>query len=134
MLQDYDWPGNVRELRHVVEAALALGGVHVVDRDAVELAINAGGHALLDGLGTEERQRLLAALDELGWDTARVAKRFGVHRVTVYRRMYRLGIKRSRNAGAERSAIAKPDPDSVQLPPCLTPSGEWGRQHHTEAG
>jgi transcriptional regulator of acetoin/glycerol metabolism len=40
------------------------------------------------------RQELLDLLRSCEWDTAEAGRRLGVHRVTIYRRMQRLAIRR----------------------------------------
>lgn len=42
-----------------------------------------------------EREALLVALDASGWNIARTAEQLGVSRMTLYRRLHRLGISRS---------------------------------------
>jgi DNA-binding NtrC family response regulator len=90
ILQAHSWPGNVREVRHVVEAMLTLtdGGIVRVDDVAPLLA---GAAAPLRARRRREDERLLAMLDATAWDVDEVARRLGVHRATVYRRLKRLG-------------------------------------------
>jgi transcriptional regulator of acetoin/glycerol metabolism len=47
----------------------------------------------------QERDELVTTLAAHGWDTARAAAVMGVHRVTIYRRMRRLGIRPPRFGG-----------------------------------
>jgi two-component system NtrC family response regulator len=105
LLQGRSWPGNVRELRQVVDAAFVFGR-GMLDRRAVELALEhrpatptsvpaSPTHASRsDGSNyvSMERMRLVEALDQSSWDTALVAREFGVHRSTLYRRLKRLNI------------------------------------------
>jgi DNA-binding NtrC family response regulator len=91
----HEWCGNVRELRSIVDSALILGdGVRLYEanvRAAFELS---GFHSHAPAEADAEARELTANLDACKWDTAVVAARLGVHRVTVYRRMQRLGISR----------------------------------------
>lgn len=95
-LRSYRWPGNVRELRHAVAAAIALSAHPVVDRATVRTVL--GYTRQRDGGPTDAREmarrRLVEVLERCDWDTARAAEHFGVHRVTIYRRMHRLGVPR----------------------------------------
>src|SRR5688572_12521334 len=99
-LERHDWPGNVRELQQVVARAITLSSHRELTQSDIEDAIDAGGivHSAVPlslGVTQEQcvaRRRLLEALSEHGWDKARVANELGVHPVTVYRQMRRLGI------------------------------------------
>ncbi|MBV9107954.1 MAG: sigma-54-dependent Fis family transcriptional regulator [Gemmatimonadetes bacterium] len=88
-LQEHDWPGNVRELKYVVERAVAFAADGAVD--AFELKLGRSSDA---GERMAERDELLALLAACGWDTEAAARRLGVHRATIYRRMERLEIVR----------------------------------------
>jgi DNA-binding NtrC family response regulator len=113
-LMKYPWPGNVRELRHVLQSAVVLGeGTRVTARDVTAaLALTAVTEVSCES--HEERQSLLSLLDACAWDTARVADRAGVHRVTIYRRMERLGITPRRPVGrrASDAEVARPRAES----------------------
>jgi DNA-binding NtrC family response regulator len=96
-LARHDWPGNVRELRHVLARAAVFAEGEPIERMPVREAIqNAREPLPRPSAGHDElaRRRLVAVLDEAGWDTAVVATTLGVHRATVYRHMSSLGIKR----------------------------------------
>ncbi len=103
-LMDYCWPGNVRELENAIEHAfvtcpageIGLFDLPVEVRKAelsrevcVERRAGPAGPARARGTTREE---LLALLEECGWNKAEVARRLGVDRSTVWRRMKRLGI------------------------------------------
>jgi sigma-54 dependent transcriptional regulator, flagellar regulatory protein len=93
-LRSHDWPGNVRELRHVIESAATLCGGDVLGREDVASVIRrrrAQPEVIEDSFS---RRRLIEVLEQCGWDANEAARRLGVHRVTVYRRMRRLGISR----------------------------------------
>jgi DNA-binding NtrC family response regulator len=97
-LQSHAWSGNVRELRNVVERAVAFAadGWVAAGELAAHLHVPAAPSAPGDG---GERAELVALLVRCGWDTGEAARRLGVHRATVYRRMERLGIARPRRQG-----------------------------------
>ena len=59
--------------------------------DAFELELGTSSAA---GARIAERDELLALLAACGWDTEAAARRLGVHRATIYRRMERLEIVR----------------------------------------
>ena len=90
-LQQHWWPGNVRELRHVVEAALvmnALGCVKVGD----VLALTRATPPVRRARRQRQHEVLLDILKQVEWDIDRAARRLGVHRATVYRRLKQLGV------------------------------------------
>jgi transcriptional regulator of acetoin/glycerol metabolism len=89
MLCSHHWPGNLRELRNVLEYAAA-----VCSGNRIEPADLPDGMAMPDSLeaaGTPARQ-LDALLRECRWNVTLAASRLGVARMTLYRRMKRLGI------------------------------------------
>jgi DNA-binding NtrC family response regulator len=100
-LERHHWPGNVRELQHVVGRAIALSTRRQLTEGDIIEAINAGamcerGSTMFSRASVHaesvERRRLLHVLTEHGWDKPRVAAELGIHPVTLYRRMRRLGI------------------------------------------
>jgi len=112
-LQAHDWPGNVRELKNVVERAVALGEGETLHADDVEVHLRrrAAPAPHLAPAADRERDDLLALLARCAWDTAEAARRLGLHRATVYRRMERLGIARPPRALAGAGGrVAHRDP------------------------
>jgi DNA-binding NtrC family response regulator len=95
-LQSRAWPGNVRELKHVVECAMAFATTSVIRREDVAAVSHVGNArdsiAIPDANG--ERQRLIALLERYDWNVAHTAVVLGVHRVTLFRWLRRLGIQR----------------------------------------
>ncbi|UXH77144.1 sigma-54-dependent transcriptional regulator [Roseateles amylovorans] len=104
-----DWPGNVRELKAVVDAAAALllPGQQELDADALCLAAgetpssvpaasaasdDAGG--LLDQALTELERRLISeAMQASGGNQSEAARRLGISRVGLIKKLNRLGLK-----------------------------------------
>jgi transcriptional regulator of acetoin/glycerol metabolism len=59
-------------------------------------SVPASGAAPAGGEGAPgEREELLRALEASSWNVARTALQLGVSRMTLYRRIHRLGIERS---------------------------------------
>jgi DNA-binding NtrC family response regulator len=91
----YDWPDNVRELRQAVECALVLGDGEHIDANGLRLAVDQrrpkSAPVANISLSLDHR-RLVHLLEECAWDTAVAAQRMGVHRSTIYRRMWRFGV------------------------------------------
>jgi transcriptional regulator with GAF, ATPase, and Fis domain len=104
LLQAYSWPGNVRELENEVQRALALaeGGdslsaSHFSERlsgilEPVEATFRAG-ETLRDTLGRIEAWLIRRALDTHGGRRAATARRLGITREGLYKKMKRLGIE-----------------------------------------
>jgi transcriptional regulator with GAF, ATPase, and Fis domain len=109
-LMEHPWPGNVRELRNVVERAILLErGSHIAPGS---LCFD---HALpsMSGdfrppscpeafsLETAEREFILRALKETGWQRNRAAALLGITRATLYAKLKRYDIKAPGAAGKE---------------------------------
>lgn len=92
----YEWPGNVRELENFVERALILGGspdlpdgsaLHGFgDADGRTVDRALAGHWTLDRL---EREYILATLDATGGHQSEAARRLGINRRTIHRKLKR---------------------------------------------
>jgi DNA-binding NtrC family response regulator len=111
-LQAHPWPGNVRELRHVVECALALSDTEVVSVREVECLLGGGDAAVASHREAYEDRALLLALEEANWDVGEAARRLGIHRATIYRRLKRMppavkaGPLPSSSSGGEAPRLA----------------------------
>lgn len=96
LLLDYDWPGNVRELKHVVEAVVVSAGDGVVAGagDVAEFleARGCGAEGTSDPNEVEDRG-VRQALEACGGNKAGAARRLGISRKTLYRRMKELQIE-----------------------------------------
>ncbi len=102
VLRDYGWPGNVRELRAVLERAGALADGGAIESGMIAEAIELGapdvrGAASFplssrSAVELEERDRLVAACEANGWHAGRTAASLGLARVTIYRRLRRMGV------------------------------------------
>ncbi|SFE03635.1 sigma-54-dependent Fis family transcriptional regulator [Roseivivax sediminis] len=85
-LEGRDWPGNIRELAHVLDVAAALAEGAVIDLP--ELPRPSATRCDPEAPGTD----LEALLEACGWNMARAARRLGVNRSTVLRRMRKAGL------------------------------------------
>jgi two-component system NtrC family response regulator len=105
-----DWPGNVRELKAVVESAgaLLLPGQHEVDPELLRLAAGepapaggdpaapapaAGVGALDAALGELELRLVRDAMAAAGGNQSEAARRLGVSRVGLIKKLTRLGLR-----------------------------------------
>jgi DNA-binding NtrC family response regulator len=103
----YDWPGNVRELRTAVEHGVVMAsGAKITLRDLPQTVRNGGGNtpavavgAALSNVPKEERlnvhltEDLLIdqALAETRGNVTQAAKRLGMSRRTLHRRLAQKG-------------------------------------------
>jgi DNA-binding NtrC family response regulator len=105
-LAAHDWPGNVRELRSMVEVAGALAGENPVDSGLLRFA--AGEAELervsatpavaqvgsLDGAVAELETRMLRdALAASGGNQSEAARKLGISRVGLIKKLTRLGLR-----------------------------------------
>jgi formate hydrogenlyase transcriptional activator len=110
-LVHYHWPGNIRELQNVIERAVIVSKgptlkVPVADLEAAPAPVvasrpqpNGHGENLREELGTQERHRIVEALEQSNWVVAGpqgAAARLGMKRSTLQFRMRKLGINVAR--------------------------------------
>jgi two-component system NtrC family response regulator len=108
-LPNQEWPGNVRQLRAVVEAAGALlpPGTDKVDAELLRFAGGSGpfhagaadasvgdGQGLLDAAIAELETRMIGeAMRASGGNQSEAARRLGISRVGLIKKLTRLGLK-----------------------------------------
>ena len=108
----YGWPGNVRELEHAIEAGLHMAkgteitledlpvhlqraaGITPGDGMAVLPPVSVAGGELKAALAATEREAVLAALTQTGWNLSQTARLLGMPRQTLQYRIRILGLKR----------------------------------------
>jgi DNA-binding NtrC family response regulator len=90
-LTAYHWPGNVRELENCILAMLANCEGRVLDaRDipkALRMALHGGPPGTRTPLEEAERAAIVAELEEAGGNIAETARRLGIAKATLYRKM-----------------------------------------------
>ncbi|MCO8146682.1 sigma-54-dependent Fis family transcriptional regulator [Rhodovulum tesquicola] len=80
------WPGNIRELENALDVAIALVEGRVID------LCDLPPPALAAPVPPDPEDDLHAVLAASGWNMARAARRLGVNRSTVMRRVRKLGL------------------------------------------
>lgn len=102
-LMAYAWPGNIRQLRNTLRYAVAvcesnaLSRLHLPDnvlRALDEPAPSAGEPR--SEAETDERRRIIEAMERCGWRATEAAALIGMPRATFYRRLSRYGLVRGR--------------------------------------
>jgi transcriptional regulator with PAS, ATPase and Fis domain len=92
-LMAYDWPGNVRELENAIESAVALSSDSVLTTDDLaSVPKGASAGSLPDGnelvpLAEIERRAIFQALRETESDKLAAARRLGIGKTTLYRKL-----------------------------------------------
>lgn len=93
----YAWPGNVRELGNRVRRAVLLADSPLLGPKDLGLGISTGetGYAKRKRLSDEsdEKGRIVKALEDYGRNLSRVAEALGISRPTLYKKMDKYGLK-----------------------------------------
>ncbi len=106
----YDWPGNVRELENTIEAGLALAPGDRLEASDLRVGTSHSEPvptARVDPQGVPlsldayERLALERALEETGGDAREAARRLGIGRSTLYRKLAKHGIETRSRARAD---------------------------------
>ncbi|MBI4062114.1 MAG: sigma-54-dependent Fis family transcriptional regulator, partial [Elusimicrobia bacterium] len=102
-LRRYRWPGNVRELEHVVERVLIMAsGASISEGDlppemlpdgAASAAKGGGRHETLED---SEKRHVLQAIEDCGGNQVEAAKKLGIARNTLWRKLKAYGIPAKR--------------------------------------
>ena len=105
LLQRYSWPGNVRELVNIVERAVVLSKQPIIGVEDLPEMIRRGVNTpdgaqsrlgaanLKSALANPERQILIEALENNGWNRQNTAEMLGINRTTLYKKMKKYGIE-----------------------------------------
>jgi two-component system nitrogen regulation response regulator NtrX len=97
----YRWPGNARELRNVVErmAILSEGDVLTTATLPLELKLqkeSAPRSSVQEARESAEREHVLRALEEAGWNVSSAARALGMERTNLHKRIRALGLSRGK--------------------------------------
>ncbi|MDR3397409.1 MAG: sigma-54-dependent Fis family transcriptional regulator [Pandoraea sp.] len=96
----YAWPGNVRQMRSVIRTLVALSESGVITPDDLpdelrEAQTRVGAQPPVEApLEAAERQALRATLDACQGQVSAAARKLGVSRNTLYRKLKRFGLLR----------------------------------------
>ena len=95
VLQGYTWPGNVRELENALAHAYVCTTGDLITAEALPEHI-VRGDALFPNAEvevSEERRAIYGALEATRWNKGEAARRLGLSRTTLWRRMRELEIR-----------------------------------------
>lgn len=81
-LQNYSWPGNVRELKHIIERAAILADSYYIKPEHINLP-----GIKIEPLKKLEDIEIKKALKECKGNISEAAKRLGISRATLYRKL-----------------------------------------------
>jgi len=99
-LTSYPWPGNIRELQNFIERSLILTSGNVLECPLASLRNGAETESLGPiTMEDAERDHIRKTLEQTGWVVSGpngAAARLGIKRSTLYFRMQKLGISRTR--------------------------------------
>jgi len=97
LLMAYAWPGNVRELKHAIEFAVIRCSHSIIrPQDLPPEVVNQDERLLVvsseEIVPSHDKEKILSALKQTGGNRSAAAKLLGISRLTLYRRLSRLGI------------------------------------------
>ncbi|MFZ0912928.1 MAG: sigma-54 dependent transcriptional regulator [Candidatus Korobacteraceae bacterium] len=102
LMLNYDWPGNVRELENCIERACttcSLPTIHIADlptqlrnfQAQAKPPIPASDVETITSIAELERQAILHAIEMLQGDKLEAARRLGIGKTTLYRKLKEYG-------------------------------------------
>jgi DNA-binding NtrC family response regulator len=99
VLMGHRWPGNVRELENALEHALVLSrgrpiqASHLPPELSGDAAVAAAGQPSVPLHSPAEKAHLAEALERAGWNRTRAARRLGIDRSTLWRKIREYDLK-----------------------------------------
>jgi transcriptional regulator of acetoin/glycerol metabolism len=91
----YHWPGNVREFKNILEASyINLPSDEITFSDLPKIFIKKINE--MEKLSNCEREKIISTLAETGWNKSKAADKLNWSRMTLYRKMARYNIVKSK--------------------------------------
>jgi transcriptional regulator with PAS, ATPase and Fis domain len=98
-LRRYEWPGNIRQLVNVVEQLMTLVDDHTIKLTHLPNTIKeqktkpvVEGNSLKSERVEHEKLLIQRILEEVDGNKTKAAKRLGIHRTTIYKKMRQYGL------------------------------------------
>ena len=111
-LTAYPWPGNVRELRNAINRAAIMAHSRIIGAehlpDEMRALAKGSGAVSVGESDTSERARIVAVLGECLGNVAEAARRIGVSRVTLHRKIRKWSLSRLEVLSAANSRDPRP--------------------------
>ena len=98
LLESYSWPGNIRELNSVIKRSVLLCSSKTLTKDDIQidnLNIEVQKERKLSLVENSEKDLILKELEASGGNLSATARRLGVGRSTLYRKLKKYDIKKS---------------------------------------
>lgn len=97
----HHWPGNARELRNAVERMAILAPGDTLTEESVPVEIRLAREtgpksSVQEAREAAERDHVLRALEESGWNVSSAARALGMERTNLHKRIKALGLARER--------------------------------------
>lgn len=137
-LMAYNWPGNVRELENVIQRGLAVSPEAVIAKHALPIEVQQAKLAVTTSdckagtLEELERHAILLALQDSAGDKIAAARRLGIGKTTLYRKLkqysegsVRCKIEREYEFGSKKASLQslRASPPSILNPSLKAPTG-----------
>jgi Nif-specific regulatory protein len=106
ILQHYDWPGNVRELENIVERVVILTSDMLIQPShlpqslmgvVVPPSVPLNGGSLQDKISSVELYLIRQCLEENGWNVSGTAKKLGLTRQGLQKKIRKYALRSDRN-------------------------------------
>jgi PAS domain S-box-containing protein len=96
-LLSYSWPGNIRELENAIEYAFARSATKTIQLSKLPPSIKREYHSIEPVVspvsGRTQKNELVQLLEEYHWNKSLVAKKLGIGRTTLWRKMKAMGLQ-----------------------------------------
>ncbi|MDD5544311.1 MAG: sigma 54-interacting transcriptional regulator [Acidobacteriia bacterium] len=94
ILMDYHWPGNIRQLENAIEHAFVKSHGKSLEPASlpVEILTTSKHYQAFQPEAKDERETIIASLQQAGWNKAKASRELGIDRVTLWRKMKKYNI------------------------------------------
>lgn len=94
-LTEYNFQGNVRELENMIERAIVIGNDKEIRLKDLPFEKNIVTNTI-ESLADHEKKHVLQILNKYDWNISRTAKALKVDRVTLYNKIKKYGLEKSK--------------------------------------